>query len=131
MAGPAHSLTGAACPPQEQLEEYRSGCELEEGWVLVCKHADGGDRLVPVESTERIQRQQQLFGVDYKPVIRCGATALPLSVAVPGFPGCPLYGREQGGSRPPFPQAQLCGVSVCCPSAAPARLAASSTEVRQ
>lgn len=40
--------------------------------MLVCKHADGGDRLVPVESTERIQRQQQLFGVDYKPVIRCG-----------------------------------------------------------
>lgn len=57
---------------QEQLEEYKSGCELEEGWVLVCKHAEGGDRLVPVESTERIQRQQQLFGVDYKPVIRYG-----------------------------------------------------------
>lgn len=44
--------------------------------MLVCKHADGGDRLVPVESTERIQRQQQLFGVDYKPVIRCGAAAV-------------------------------------------------------
>ncbi|XP_032047895.1 E3 ubiquitin-protein ligase HECTD3 [Aythya fuligula] len=55
---------------KEQLEEYKSGCDLEEGWVLVCKHAEGGDRLVPVESTERIQRQQQLFGVDYKPVIR-------------------------------------------------------------
>ncbi|XP_075791963.1 E3 ubiquitin-protein ligase HECTD3 isoform X1 [Pelodiscus sinensis] len=55
---------------QEQLEEYRGSCELEEGWILVCKHAEGGDRLVPVESTDRIQRQQQLFGVDYKPVIR-------------------------------------------------------------
>lgn len=55
---------------QEQLEEYKTGCELEEGWVLVCKHAEGGDRLVPVESSDRIQRQQQLFGVDYKPVIR-------------------------------------------------------------
>lgn len=64
---------------QEQLEEYKSGCELEEGWVLVCKHAEGGDRLVPVESTERIQRQQQLFGVDYKPVIRYGAVAHILS----------------------------------------------------
>lgn len=50
--------------------------------MLVCKHADGGDRLVPVESTERIQRQQQLFGVDYKPVIRYGATAV--SRWVPG-----------------------------------------------
>ena len=62
-------------PSQEQLEEYKSGCDLEEGWVLVCKHAEGGDRLVPVESTERIQRQQQLFGVDYKPVIRYGVVA--------------------------------------------------------
>ncbi|KAJ6659445.1 hypothetical protein lerEdw1_018679 [Lerista edwardsae] len=58
---------------REQLEEYKTGCELEEGWILMCKHADGGDRLVPVESMERIQRQQQLFGVDYKPVIREGA----------------------------------------------------------
>ncbi|XP_048352996.1 E3 ubiquitin-protein ligase HECTD3 [Sphaerodactylus townsendi] len=55
---------------REQLEECKTGCDLEEGWVLMCKHADGGDRLVPVESMERIQRQQQLFGVDYKPVIR-------------------------------------------------------------
>lgn len=36
----------------------------------MCKHADSGDRLVPVESMERIQRQQQLFGMDFKPVIR-------------------------------------------------------------
>ncbi|XP_077190058.1 E3 ubiquitin-protein ligase HECTD3 [Paroedura picta] len=55
---------------REQLEEYKIGCDLEEGWILMCKHVDGGDRLVPVESMERIQRQQQLFGVDYKPVIR-------------------------------------------------------------
>lgn len=69
--GPARGGKRAArATIEEQLEEYRSGCDLEEGWVLVCKHADGGDRLVPVESTERIQRQQQLFGVDYKPVIR-------------------------------------------------------------
>uniref|UniRef100_A0A803W8M9 HECT domain E3 ubiquitin protein ligase 3 n=1 Tax=Ficedula albicollis TaxID=59894 RepID=A0A803W8M9_FICAL len=68
--GPGPASLDRRLSPQEQLEEYRSGCDLEEGWVLVCKNADGGDRLVPVESTERIQRQQQLFGVDYKPVIR-------------------------------------------------------------
>ncbi|XP_058031226.1 E3 ubiquitin-protein ligase HECTD3 [Ahaetulla prasina] len=55
---------------REQLQEYKTGCDLEEGWVLMCKHADSGDRLVPVESMERIQRQQQLFGMDFKPVIR-------------------------------------------------------------
>lgn len=54
--------------------------------MLVCKHADGGDRLVPVESTERIQRQQQLFGVDYKPIIRCGAAPFSLRAVVPGCP---------------------------------------------
>uniref|UniRef100_A0A8C4JVD2 HECT domain E3 ubiquitin protein ligase 3 n=1 Tax=Dromaius novaehollandiae TaxID=8790 RepID=A0A8C4JVD2_DRONO len=70
VQGPAHGWV-------EQLEEYKSGCDLEEGWVLVCKHAEGGDRLVPVESTERIQRQQQLFGVDYKPVIRYRAMVFP------------------------------------------------------
>lgn len=70
--------------------------------MLVCKHADGGDRLVPVESTERIQRQQQLFGVDYKPVIRCGVWV-------------PLLGRE-GGSFRLFTQAQLQGASVYCRS---------------
>ncbi|ETE72039.1 E3 ubiquitin-protein ligase HECTD3, partial [Ophiophagus hannah] len=53
---------------REQLQEYKSGCDLEEGWVLMCKHADSGDRLVPVESMERIQRQQQLFGMDFKPM---------------------------------------------------------------
>lgn len=102
--------------PQEQLEEYRSGCELDEGWVLVCKHADGGDRLVPVESTERIQRQQQLFGVDYKPVIRCGATARSPRVALPGSP---LHGRSRGVRTPvhPGPSPPL---GFCCADPQPA-----------
>ncbi|MGH0185882.1 UNVERIFIED_CONTAM: hypothetical protein FKN15_019390 [Acipenser sinensis] len=54
----------------EQLEEHRSGLDVEEGWILVCKHAEGGDRLVPVESQEIVQRQGQLFGYDYKPYTR-------------------------------------------------------------
>lgn len=73
---------------QEQLEEYKGSCELEEGWILVCKHAEGGDRLVPVESTDRIQRQQQLFGVDYKPVIRSGDEALGALGLVRAPPAC-------------------------------------------
>ncbi|XP_069014076.1 E3 ubiquitin-protein ligase HECTD3-like [Embiotoca jacksoni] len=52
---------------KEQLEEHRPGQELEEGWILVCKHTEGGDRLVPVESPETVSRQQQLFGYDQKP----------------------------------------------------------------
>lgn len=52
---------------QEQMEEHRPGIELEEGWILVCKHTEGGDRLVPVESPETASRQQQLFGYDHKP----------------------------------------------------------------
>ncbi|RXN01366.1 hypothetical protein EOD39_7051 [Acipenser ruthenus] len=55
---------------KEQLEEHRSGLDVEEGWILVCKHAEGGDRLVPVESQERVQRQGQLFGYDYNPYTR-------------------------------------------------------------
>ncbi|XP_031150221.1 E3 ubiquitin-protein ligase HECTD3 [Sander lucioperca] len=55
---------------KEQLEEHRLGQELEEGWILVCKHTEGGDRLVPVESPETISRQQQLFGYDHKPCNR-------------------------------------------------------------
>uniref|UniRef100_A0AAY4BEY7 HECT domain containing 3 n=1 Tax=Denticeps clupeoides TaxID=299321 RepID=A0AAY4BEY7_9TELE len=43
---------------------------IEEGWILVCKHTEGGDRLVPVESPETISRQQQLFGYDHKPCNR-------------------------------------------------------------
>ncbi|XP_052472632.1 E3 ubiquitin-protein ligase HECTD3 isoform X2 [Carassius gibelio] len=55
---------------KEQLEEYRPGLDIEEGWILVCKHTEGGDRLVPVESPETISRQQQLFGYDHKPCSR-------------------------------------------------------------
>ncbi|XP_008290022.1 E3 ubiquitin-protein ligase HECTD3 [Stegastes partitus] len=55
---------------KEQLEEHRPGQELEEGWILVCKHTEGGDRLVPVESPETVSRQQQLFGYDHKPCNR-------------------------------------------------------------
>nr|XP_015210635.1 PREDICTED: E3 ubiquitin-protein ligase HECTD3 [Lepisosteus oculatus] len=55
---------------KEQLEEHRPGLDVEEGWLLVCKHTEGGDRLVPVESPETVCRQQQLFGYDYKPCTR-------------------------------------------------------------
>ncbi|TKS79447.1 E3 ubiquitin-protein ligase HECTD3 [Collichthys lucidus] len=55
---------------KEQMEEHRQGLELEEGWILVCKHTEGGDRLVPVESPETVSRQQQLFGYDHKPCNR-------------------------------------------------------------
>ncbi|KAG1969952.1 E3 ubiquitin-protein ligase HECTD3 [Pimephales promelas] len=55
---------------KEQLEEYCAGLDIEEGWILVCKHTEGGDRLVPVESPETISRQQQLFGYDHKPCSR-------------------------------------------------------------
>lgn len=55
---------------KEQLEEYRSGIDVEEAWILVCKHTEGGDRLVPVESPDTISRQQQLFGYDHKPCNR-------------------------------------------------------------
>ena len=55
---------------QEQLEEHRAGQDLEEAWILVCKHTEGGDRLVPVESPETLSRHQQLFGYDHKPCSR-------------------------------------------------------------
>uniref|UniRef100_A0A8C1Z9A6 HECT domain containing 3 n=1 Tax=Cyprinus carpio TaxID=7962 RepID=A0A8C1Z9A6_CYPCA len=55
---------------REQLEEYRAGLDLEEGWILVCKHTEGGDRLVLVESPDAVLRQQQLFGYDHKPSSR-------------------------------------------------------------
>ncbi|XP_028902461.1 E3 ubiquitin-protein ligase HECTD3 [Ornithorhynchus anatinus] len=60
---------------KEQLKEHQpqaqqSGCQLEDGWLLVCKHSEGGDRLVPVASADRVQRQQQLFGLDFKPIVR-------------------------------------------------------------
>ncbi|XP_028667080.1 E3 ubiquitin-protein ligase HECTD3 isoform X2 [Erpetoichthys calabaricus] len=55
---------------KEQLQEHKSDVDVEEGWILVCKHTEGGSRLVPVESPERVQRQQQLFGYDFKPCSR-------------------------------------------------------------
>ncbi|KAJ3595563.1 hypothetical protein NHX12_004866 [Muraenolepis orangiensis] len=55
---------------KDQLEEQRPGQELDQGWILVCKHTEGGDRLVPVESPETLSRHQQLFGYDHKPCVR-------------------------------------------------------------
>ncbi|XP_049602736.1 E3 ubiquitin-protein ligase HECTD3 isoform X4 [Syngnathus scovelli] len=37
---------------KEQLEEHRPGQELEEGWILVCKHTEGGDRWEHVVDVE-------------------------------------------------------------------------------
>ncbi|CAN2390345.1 HECT domain containing E3 ubiquitin protein ligase 3, partial [Pristimantis euphronides] len=55
---------------QEQMAEYREECHMAEGWVLLCRQDEGGDRLVPVQSPDKTSRQQQLFGVDYKPLSR-------------------------------------------------------------
>ncbi|KAL0966987.1 hypothetical protein UPYG_G00303120 [Umbra pygmaea] len=55
---------------KDQLEEHLAGQECEEGWVLVCKHTEGGDRLVLVESADTLSRHQQLFGYDHKPCDR-------------------------------------------------------------
>lgn len=55
---------------KEQMEEYRESCDMAEGWVLLCRQDEGGDRLVPVESPDKTFRQQQLFGLDYKPLSR-------------------------------------------------------------
>lgn len=52
------------------MEEHHPGVDLAEGWILVCKQTEGGDRLVPVESPKTISRQQQLFGYDHKPCNR-------------------------------------------------------------
>ncbi|XP_064003765.1 E3 ubiquitin-protein ligase HECTD3-like isoform X2 [Pogoniulus pusillus] len=54
---------------KEQLEEYAAGHDLAEGWVLAQRFGEGGRKLVPVDSMEKIQRQQQTLGVDYKPAI--------------------------------------------------------------
>ncbi|XP_062437000.1 E3 ubiquitin-protein ligase HECTD3-like isoform X1 [Rhea pennata] len=54
---------------KEQLEEHKGCHDLEEGWLLAQRFGEGGDKLVPVESVERIQWQQQMFGVDYKPAV--------------------------------------------------------------
>ncbi|XP_053325726.1 E3 ubiquitin-protein ligase HECTD3 [Spea bombifrons] len=55
---------------KDQMEEFRSSCDMAEGWVLLCRQDEGGDRLVPVESADKIARQQQIFGVDFKPIGR-------------------------------------------------------------
>ncbi|KAM9469272.1 E3 ubiquitin-protein ligase HECTD3-like [Clarias gariepinus] len=51
---------------KEQMEQYCSGVDLEEGWILACKHTEGGTRLVPVERLDSVTRQQQIFGFDHK-----------------------------------------------------------------
>ncbi|KFR00287.1 E3 ubiquitin-protein ligase HECTD3, partial [Nipponia nippon] len=53
----------------EQLEEYASRHDLAEGWLLAWRFGGGGDKLVPVESAEKIQWQHQTLGVDYKPAV--------------------------------------------------------------
>ncbi|KAG8546860.1 hypothetical protein GDO81_029716 [Engystomops pustulosus] len=55
---------------KEQMAEYRESCDMAEGWVLLCRKDEGGDRLVPIESPDKTFRQQQLFGVDYNPLSR-------------------------------------------------------------
>nr|XP_010593610.2 E3 ubiquitin-protein ligase HECTD3 isoform X2 [Loxodonta africana] len=55
---------------KEQLAEHLGECGLDEGWLLVCRPAEGGARLVPIDTPDHLQRQQQLFGVDYRPVLR-------------------------------------------------------------
>ncbi|XP_040087884.1 E3 ubiquitin-protein ligase HECTD3 [Oryx dammah] len=55
---------------KEQLAEHLGDCGLDEGWLLVCRPAEGGARLVPIDTPDHLQRQQQLFGVDYRPVLR-------------------------------------------------------------
>ncbi|KGL74230.1 E3 ubiquitin-protein ligase HECTD3, partial [Tinamus guttatus] len=53
----------------EQLKEHKGCHDLEEGWLLAQRFGETGDKLVPVESVERMQWQQQMFGVDYKPAV--------------------------------------------------------------
>ncbi|KAL2301823.1 hypothetical protein Nmel_011222 [Mimus melanotis] len=54
---------------QEQLEEYTGTHDLEEGWVLARRFGERGDKLVPVDSLQRIQYQHQTLGVDYRPAV--------------------------------------------------------------
>ncbi|XP_010581023.1 PREDICTED: E3 ubiquitin-protein ligase HECTD3-like [Haliaeetus leucocephalus] len=54
---------------KEQLEEYGSSRDLGEGWLLAQRFGEGGDKLVPVDSVEKIQWQHQTLGVDYKPAV--------------------------------------------------------------
>ncbi|KAM4641143.1 E3 ubiquitin-protein ligase HECTD3 isoform 2-T3 [Discoglossus pictus] len=55
---------------KDQMEEYKTSCDLTEGWVLLCRQDEGGDRLVPVESSDKTTKQRQVFGMDFKPVCR-------------------------------------------------------------
>ncbi|XP_063200951.1 E3 ubiquitin-protein ligase HECTD3-like isoform X2 [Chroicocephalus ridibundus] len=54
---------------KEQLEEYTGNHDLAEGWLLAQRFGEGGDKLVRVESVEKIQWQHQTLGVDYKPAV--------------------------------------------------------------
>ncbi|XP_030350371.1 E3 ubiquitin-protein ligase HECTD3-like isoform X2 [Strigops habroptila] len=54
---------------KEQLEECTGSHDQAEGWVLAQRFGEGGDRLVPVDSVEKIQWQNQTFGNDYKPAV--------------------------------------------------------------
>ncbi|XP_049663412.1 E3 ubiquitin-protein ligase HECTD3-like isoform X3 [Accipiter gentilis] len=54
---------------KEQLEEYGSSRDLAEGWLLAQRFGEGGDKLVPVDSVEKVQWQHQTLGVDYKPAV--------------------------------------------------------------
>ncbi|XP_074893693.1 E3 ubiquitin-protein ligase HECTD3-like isoform X2 [Buteo buteo] len=54
---------------KEQLEECGSSRELAEGWLLARRFGEGGDKLVPVDSVEKIRWQHQTLGVDYKPAV--------------------------------------------------------------
>ncbi|XP_074893691.1 E3 ubiquitin-protein ligase HECTD3-like isoform X1 [Buteo buteo] len=62
------AVTGGVCF-QEQLEECGSSRELAEGWLLARRFGEGGDKLVPVDSVEKIRWQHQTLGVDYKPAV--------------------------------------------------------------
>ncbi|KFP16002.1 E3 ubiquitin-protein ligase HECTD3, partial [Egretta garzetta] len=53
----------------EQLEAFPGSRDLAEGWLLAQRFGGGGDKLVPVESVEKIRWQHQTLGVDYKPVV--------------------------------------------------------------
>ncbi|KAF4086499.1 hypothetical protein AMELA_G00107190 [Ameiurus melas] len=55
---------------KEQMEQYRTSVDLEEGWILAYKYSEGGTRLVPVEHPDSVSRHQQLFGFDHKPCNR-------------------------------------------------------------
>lgn len=87
-AGPRR-LSPACASRQEQLAEHLGDCGLNEGWLLVCRPAEGGARLVPIDTPDHLQRQQQLFGVDYRPVLRSctGKAEAGCSAARPGRVG--------------------------------------------